>query len=375
MSLLDRYILVRFLVNFIILFALLFIFAIAIDLIVNLDKFIESAREIHGEDAGFMTVSGTLFALAVDFEGPRLFQFYAYLHGLVAVGAMGFTLSQMHRYRELVAILASGVSLHRVAMPFIIAVFGLALLQLLNQELLLPRVAPLLLRDYRDIGRRGLEKFSVDFTVDGAGNLLHATSFDPQLQRLENPTFFERDERGRTSRRITATAATWSEADKAWQLADGVVMRPTADVQDRQTNPAQAEQLALYPSSLTPQSLLVRHYSHFAAMLSMGQISQMLDTPLVTDRDALLRNYYSRFSGVLVTLLVLGASLPCFLLREPANMLRQAMMCSAVAIPATVGASLGMLVEMPRIPPAVGVFLPVIVLAFMAMFPWTFLKT
>jgi lipopolysaccharide export LptBFGC system permease protein LptF len=353
---------------------LLFIFAIAIDLILNLDQFIEVSREVHGPEASSLQVTWTMLVLAANFQGPRLFQFYAFLHGLVAVGAMGFTLAQMHRYRELVAIMASGISLHRVAMPFIFAVFGLALIQLLNQELLLPRVAPLLLRDYEDIGRRGLERFEVGFTADAAGNLLQASSFDPQTNTMENPTFFERDDRGRTVRRITAASATWSEPDNHWRLVNGLIMRPEVDEQVAQSV-ARSEEIATYGSSLSPQSLLVRHYAQFASMLSMSQISQMLATPLVSDRDALLRSYYSRFSAVLVTLLVLGASLPCFLLREPANLLRQAILCAGLAIPATVGSSIGMLMEMPGIPPAVGVFLPVIALGFMAMFPWTFLKT
>ncbi len=41
MSLLDRYILGRFLSNFAILFALLFVFAVAIDLLLQLDRFVD----------------------------------------------------------------------------------------------------------------------------------------------------------------------------------------------------------------------------------------------------------------------------------------------------------------------------------------------
>ena len=53
----------------------------------------------------------------LNFHGPRVFQFYSYLMGIVSIGAMGFTLAQMHQHKELVAIMASGVSLFRVAVP------------------------------------------------------------------------------------------------------------------------------------------------------------------------------------------------------------------------------------------------------------------
>lgn len=375
MMLLDRYILVRFAVNFASLFSLLFIFGIAIDLMINLDDFVDTARELAGPDGGLPRFAWHLLVLAGDFQAPRLFQFYAYLHGLVAVGAMGFTLAQMNRYRELVAILASGLSLHRVAMPFIVATFVLSLVQLANQELLLPRVAPLLLRTNKDIGHKGVEKFEIGFTPDGAGNLLHAPSFDPQLRMLEYPTFIERDQQGRTTRRVTAERATWSADDRVWLLIDGKSLKPATMVEDGQSSAPHVESMERYKTELTPEVLMVRRHGQFAAMLSMGQISQMLESPLITDRDSLLRHYYSRFASVLTTLLIMALSLPCFLLREPASLLRQSLLCASIAIPATVGSAMAMLVEMPGVSPAVGVFMPVIMLGFMTTFPWTFLKT
>lgn len=375
MMLLDRYILVRFAVNFASLFSLLFIFGIAIDLMINLDDFVDRARVLAGPDGGLPRFAWHLLVLAGDFQAPRLFQFYAYLHGLVAVGAMGFTLAQMNRYRELVAMMASGLSLHRVAMPFIVATFVLSLVQLANQELLLPRVAPLLLRTNKDIGHKGVEKFEIGFTPDGAGNLLHAPSFDPQLRTLEFPTFIERDQQGRTIRRITAERATWSADDRVWLLVGGRSLKPATLVEDGQTSTPHVEALDRYKTELTPEVLMVRRYGQFAAMLSMGQISQMLESPLITDRDSLLRHYYSRFASVLTTLLIMALSLPCFLLREPASLLKQSLLCASIAIPATVGSAMAMLIEMPGVSPAVGVFMPVIMLGFMTTFPWSFLRT
>jgi lipopolysaccharide export LptBFGC system permease protein LptF len=247
----------------------------------------------------------------------------------------------------------------------------------------------LLLRGYNNIGQRGIDEFEVGFTPDGDGSLFQAPSFNPHTQTLMAPTILERDTAGRTVRRVTAVKAVWSEPDKAWLLIDGKAIRPGPDValdgepwrnESLPSNVLASENLASYHTDLTPHVLLVRRYNQFAAMLSLGQINQMLGTPQLAQRDAarrdtLLRYAYSRLSSVLVNLLVLGLTLPCFLLREPANLLRQSVLCAGLAIPAMIGSAIGMMVQLPGIPPAVGVFVPVIVLAFMSLFPWTFFKT
>ena len=199
MQLIDRYILTRFLSNFVILFSLLYFFAVAIDLILNLDEFVDTARGESGEDTGRLRQLMIFVGLIIDYQAPRFFQLYAFLHGLLAIGAMGFTLAQMHKFRELVAVLASGVSLQRIAMPFIAGMFLISLAQLANQEFFLPRVAPLLLRSHSNIGKSGLDSFPVSFAKDGKGNLLQAAQFDPRTNRLHYPTFLQRTQLGITT--------------------------------------------------------------------------------------------------------------------------------------------------------------------------------
>ncbi|MHC4107978.1 MAG: LptF/LptG family permease [Planctomycetota bacterium] len=372
----DRYIAGRFLTNFVILFALLYLFGTAIDLILNLDPFVDETRRRVGEDAGLLERCLMFVRLTVDFEGPRLFQFYAYLHGLVALGAMGFTLAHMHRNMELVAMLASGVSLHRLAMPFIGVVFGLSMVQLLNQELVLPRVAPLLLRSHTHIGHQSVHKFKVPFTADGHGNLLQSPSFDPQTQALERPTILKRDERGRAVERITAEVARWDDGDEpSWRLVGGKAVRLPAPEELGPLRRLLEQPVEYYQTDLTPEALTVRRYGQFATMLSLTQIKRMMASPQVVDVNALMRYRASRFAGVLVNLLVLVITLPFFLLREPASLLRQSVWCAATALPAMLGAFLGMAVELPGIPPTVGAFLPAIVLVPIALTRAVYVKT
>lgn len=374
MNLIDRHILARFFSNFVLLFLLLFIFAAAIDVILNLDRFVDAAREELDASAGPMRTTLKSVVLMLHFEAPRIFQFYAYLHGLVAVGAMGFTLAQMHRHRELVAVMASGVSLHRVAMPFIVAVFVLSLVQMINQEAVLPKVAPLLLRDHRQIGEAGVNEFEVRFTADSKGTLLQSPSFDPHTRILSSPTFIERDDAGRATRRIGADSATWDDARGGWVLANSSVMTLRKDStvsSDTVRSPA----IDLYVTDISPQVLIVRRFGQFTAMLSMEQIREMLGSPGVADEAALRRHLYARFSSVLVNLLVMLIALPSFLLREPANLLLQSVQCAVMSVPAMIGAAIGMMVQLPGVTPAVSVFMPVLVLIPIALARITFIKT
>ncbi len=376
MTLLDRYIVVRFLVNFTILFTLLFVLATTIDLILQLDRFIDVARDHVGEERR-LAIAVEMIRLMADFQLPRIFQFYAFLHGLVAIGAMAFTLAQMHRYRELVAILASGISLYRIAVPFMVVVFGLSLLQIANQELILPNVAPLVLRGHGQIGESSVNEFEVQLTADGRGAMFQSPSFDPGRNTLEAPTIIERDATGLTTRRITAREAVWEDSRNAWRLTEGRAVRLTpggggADSIDADLRVAAIE---YYETDLDPRVLLIQRHGEFAAMLSLRQISEMLSSETVSEIRTLLRYRYTRFASVLVNLLVLGLCLPCFLLREPANLLRQSLLCAGLALPAMLGAAIGMMVDLPGIPPAAGVFLPVIILMVVALVPWTQFKS
>lgn len=374
MSLLDRYIVGRFLSNFAILFALLFVFAIAIDLLLQLDRFVEAAQVRTGE-AGALWRTIVMAGIILDFHGPRIFQFYAYMLGLISIGAMGFTLAQMHRHRELVAVLASGVRLHRVAAPLICAVFGLNLLQLLNQEFVLPKLAPLLIRNHGDIGQAGVSGFEILFTADGDGNLLQAPMFDPQTNTLSKPTILVRDDAGRTVRRITADEATWDDNAGGWRLSQGQVMRPRSNERGDPSSRFVRQPIELFETDLAPEVLKMRQYRQFAAMLSIRQIRKLLKSGQPEDRDVLVRFWFSRFTAVMINMLVLVITLPFFLLRAPANLLRQSLLCAGTAIPAMLGALIGLTVDLPGIASSVEVFLPGLVLIPIAMFQVTLVRT
>jgi lipopolysaccharide export LptBFGC system permease protein LptF len=390
--LIDRYIIGRFLLNFAILFSLLFVFAMSVDLILQLDEFVEAAKlelREQSREAGFGAVLLSVLKLVIGFHGPRVFQFYGYLVGLVSIGALGFTLAQMIRHRELVALLATGTSMHRIAMPFIVAAFGLNLLQIANAELILPKLAPQLMRKHGEIRASSAGPFAVGFTRDGHNSLIQSPRFDPRTGVLEAPLILQRDEAGRTTRRITAREARWDPAAGGWRLIEGVaetVAAPddAAAHEQRQgggddstilSAESRRESIDLVPSDVTPQILTLRQYAQYASMLSLRQINEMMKSPDVVDTSLLERYRYSRLATLCINMLMLVISLPFFLLREPANLLQQSVMCAATSVPAMVGAVIMLTLRLPGIPPALSVFLPPITLIPVALWRMMYLKT
>ncbi|MDP6986720.1 MAG: LptF/LptG family permease [Phycisphaerales bacterium] len=363
MNRIDRYIVGRVLLNFVLLFAVLYLFAATIDVILNLDEFTQLATIKLGEDSSWFWNLVVALGFAVNFHLPQVFQFYAWLYGVVTVGAVCFSLAQMSRYRELVSIVASGVSLRRIALPFIAVSMGLGVLQIANQELILPRVAPLLLRTHKHASQEAVDAFPVKFTDDASGMLLQAASFDPGSGVLTRPSFIVRDEHGRTTSRYWAAAAAWDAPTSEWVLSDGHVVHISEDGRGSTT----ARQAQRVGTDLSPTMLTMRRYGQVASMLSLGQINEMLRWPDSRDAESLRRSSVSRFAVVLLNVLVLMIALPFFLDRLPGGLFLKAIICAGVVLPMYFTAAGIMLVPIPGLSPLLGSALPVLVLLPIAM--------
>ena len=358
MTRMDRHIMTRLLLNFVLLFAVLYLFAATIDVILNLDEFMKLAKQSLGEDAGWLSTLVTAMGYAVGYHLPQLSQFYAWLYGAVLVGAMCFTLAQMSRHRELVALVASGISLRRVAVPFIAVAVALAGLQVINQELILPNLASRLLRSHNTSHQETVDAFPIRFTDDAAGMLVQASSFDPATKRLIKPSFIERDQDGRASRRSWAVSATWDQEEEAWVLENGFSVQIHADGSGSSAPRAAAP----VRTDLSPTKLTMRRHGQIASMLSLGQIADMLQWPDAREAAALRRSAMARFAMLGVNVLVLLIALPFFLDRIPGQLLVRSVWCALVVLPAYFTAAGFMLVPLPSLSVALGVLLPVLIL-------------
>lgn len=348
--------------NFIALFTLFFLLGAVIDIIVNLDEFDTIAGNL-ASDGTIITHIFVLLRVAIEFEGPRLFQVFAHLHGVIAIGAMAFTAATMHKAREFVAIMAVGVSLRRVSIPFLFVTAAISFVALLNQELILPKVAPLLLRDHGESGEQSAGSFQVPLTPDQHGTLLLAVALDPETSELTEPTFLERDEKGRMTKHVQAISATWDSAtDGGWVLQEGQSVDILFDNDTAQASIIAPVQIEYYATELSPHILTLHRYGQYISMLGMSQLNNMLNTSGAFDAQMLRRHWYARFASIAINLLAMVLVLPLFVTRDPVNMSQQAVKCGAIALTVLFGSTVIMLMPVAGIPAMVSVFLPAIVL-------------
>jgi lipopolysaccharide export system permease protein len=374
MTLLDRYIAKQYLINVFALTVILFSFVVVIDASLNIDEFLQRAGDLavqRGEETpGAVRRWIVTFLLIVDFWWPKLLQLYSFLIGMILVGAMGFTFSQLSRNREFIAMMAAGIGLHRVMKPIIVVAGFFMVLQIVNTEFLIPRVAPLLVRDHDDIGSRTLGSSVVPLTLDGSGRLFRAANFDADSNTLEGVYILERDENGKATRAITAAQATYN--DGGWDLEDGFArVRGAATLQPELP-------IDRIETSLDPNTLRMNRYESYAQSLSFMQVSQMLDRPTLTDpakRNRYARIKWGRFAVMLSALLALVISMPYFITREPRNMVMQSIKCAPIAIVALIGGVLGASATIPGLPAAIGVFIPVMILSIVAVAQTSAIKT
>ncbi|MEE2680968.1 MAG: LptF/LptG family permease [Planctomycetota bacterium] len=353
MTLLDRFIAFRFLGNFLTLFCLIFLFYVSVDVVLQFDQFVEAAQEaVAGER--FSSVWGATILAILDFHGPRVFQFFGFMIGLASVAAAGFTLSQMQRSRELVAMLASGIPLHRIALVIFVTAGFLNLLQVLNQEFVIPRLAPVLLREHGQILSTTQTVFSVPLTRDGGDNLFSGRNLDVNQGTINDLLVMVRDEDGTADRRIYAKTASWDDDSDAWLLESGVSTSrsgPEQEVLERR------ELVESYPTDLSPHALSVRRDRDRAQMLSTLEIRD-LRMQSGESSSSLARLMWSRIGSIGVNLLVLLLVLPSFLRRLPAPMLVQSVHCAIIGVPALLISVLIMMLPVPGVSPAVMGILP-----------------
>ncbi|MFP4143888.1 MAG: LptF/LptG family permease [Phycisphaeraceae bacterium] len=324
MKTLDRYIIRHFLINFAILLAVLMLLYMLVDLIVDLDEFLDAGRKWSEQYGG--SVPATL-AIVADYYGPMLVLLYVFFSGLLVMGAMGFALAGMQRSGELTAMAASGISLYRVAAPMIVAGIALNALSLPVQEMVIPELATKLTRSKSDVEHRHAENFPVHFVPDEEGNLLAAREFDVQSEDLLGVNVLLREPSGRQVAQIRAPRAEWDPYAEGWRLEEGRLYRLGLD-------PGAPEGVSFFPTELAPTVLMARRASLYSQLLPMSELQQMQDNPALSGRQQgqITRTIWSRFSQLVMNVLLLVMGLPFFLQLGQANMLSQSVKAAGVCL-------------------------------------------
>ena len=366
MTILDRYIARQFLFNALMLFVVVSGLYVLLDLIVNFDEFVAATQRV--DEGGWLSRGAATVVRGWDFYWPRLFLFYVYVAGLLPIGAAGFTLAALVRNRELVAMMAGGVSLRRAAVPIIVLTVGANLLLLIDQELLLPPLAHRLVEGHAKLKKGGVRKVKLRFAPDGRGALFTAGGFDPATGAMEGVTVLlrqrpEGSESGvfdRATERITAAQAFWDPNRGGWDLVNGYIVREPRQVGQGPTDYVRrVEEIGFLPSDLDPHTILLRERERYRQLLSSTQLAQLLDKEQLVDTQDLRRIYHSRFSILVVNVLIVLMGLPLLLLRTPAPLLLPTVKVAAVCVPAWAGGFIMHQLSPDAMPPAAVAWLPV----------------
>ena len=377
MSILDRYIARLYLVNILILLLILCSFVVVIDVSLNMDRFTRAAANHFAAegvpDPGALKRWTVTIIYIADLWWPRLAQLFNYILGFVLVAAMGFTCSQLSRNRELIAVLAAGQSLWRIARPVLMVALAMLSVQLINQELVIPRVAGLLARDHGDAGNHALGTNAVPLTADGQDRLFRADAFDADTGTLTNLTVWERDDSGLPTRVVKAPRAAWDGS--GWALTGGVAFDRSPGAGGSRTRGVPTARIE---TGLSPIDLSINQYRQFRNAVSFRQAGRVLARGrLLGDqqRDRWVRIRWGRVSAVLSTLLTLVIALPFYLTREPKGLIAQSLRCAPISIAALMVGALGSLSGVLGLPAALGVFVPVLLLGPVAMGLWGTIKS
>lgn len=414
MKTLDRYILRQFLINLLVLGIVLMGLFMVIDLIVNVDEFLEGgdihSQQVAAEQAAERFeidlifaermarerwsveriaqsldigpaqaasvhdalqpgwpryVRSTLFKI-FDYYGPVVLLLFVYFSGVLTLGALGFTFTAMVRNRELTAIVASGVSMYRIAAPVLIVGIAVNALALPIQEFLIPPLAPKLARGPSDVSRDTVESFPVYLAADMTNNiLLSAADFDAGEKQMRNVTIIERDDTGVAQRRVTASLARWDEQQQGWTFAEGGGYAISLKQQDLESlGSIDPDYLTFYATELSPTVILARQAAIYSRLLPIRQLQQMQANEAIdaSQRGRVTQVIWSRFTMLIVNALVLVMALRFFLLRAPANLLWQSIKACIMCLGAWAGSLVAL--QMPSVwfNPVAAAWIPVILL-------------
>lgn len=175
--LIDRYVFMLFARVFVLCFACLTGIYIIGDFVNNLTEFIEIGK-----------ARGGMLPVMVAYYGVRAPLFFDTMGRVVALISAVFAISWLQRHNEMSALMAAGISRWRIIKPLVVGVVAIAILAVLNRELVLPRFRESLSQRAQDLVAERAQTLHARY--DRLTNILidGAESF-PQKQLIRKAKF------------------------------------------------------------------------------------------------------------------------------------------------------------------------------------------
>jgi len=138
-TLMDRLLILSYIKSYVICFISLIGLYVVVDLFTHIDDFTQKTTD-------FMEVTQNI----LQFYGYRIMQIFDRLCEMIVLLAAMFTVAWVQRNNELLPLLSAGVSTRRVVRPVLFSAAAFLAVSMLNQELVIPRIAQALLRNHDD---------------------------------------------------------------------------------------------------------------------------------------------------------------------------------------------------------------------------------
>jgi lipopolysaccharide export system permease protein len=313
MRILDRYIARNFIIGYIIALMVLVGLRIVIDLFVNLDEFAEHSQ------LGTWVVFGNM----VNYYGAQSALYFRDFAGMITVVAAVFSLGKMTRNNELVAVMASGMSLKRVMAPIVLLAVLFGGFLVIDQEFIIPRLANQLVKSHDAVP--GEEKYDVWFMSDGNGSLVCTKKFDEQTKAMIRPTIIVREPipetiRWRVLGEIQADRATYDGQRGGWELENGRFLKIARNTEQLALN-QQPEPMTFYKSDITPKDIPVRRQEKYKSLLSSAQLARLARKGTrVRDLAELYSQKHFRITEPIINMVMLMVAIPILVCRDPKAM-------------------------------------------------------
>lgn len=242
MGTLDRYIVRNFLSSVGLWMVVLIMLLIMGHLAGNMDEFTEN------DQMSLWDVVTTM----VKYYFYHSFEYVALIGGLVIVAGAAFAVARMNHTNELTAMLASGVSLHRVIWPVILCAIALNVLLICDRELLLPNIRNQL--TFAPDNVAGEDKISVYPMDDNNLTCWWATQLEPTEQSIYDAMAIMVDDNFQYLMNVSGekmTRHTW-KGQKGWASNRANLVRERTPGLPPWTHAQTAEQIY---SKITPKTL------------------------------------------------------------------------------------------------------------------------
>ncbi|MGD0462589.1 MAG: LptF/LptG family permease [Tepidisphaeraceae bacterium] len=323
MKIIDRYVLGLFVRNYLISFMVLIGMYVALDMVFNFANLTQTLPWTVN-----ITLGQIVYDIA-DFYFYKAFFFFVHLSGMIAVVAAAFTVVRLSRFNEMTALLAAGTPLYRIVMPVILAGVVLNVILLpIDQEFIIPKMIPKLMRDHGDVHEATIKTFPVRMMEDTHGGLFNAAMYSPPKAdspaKIQYLDVIERDAKLRPVSHLYADQAVWDDRLKQWNLTNGfsVPMAPPKD----QVALAHAMPVSTYRTTMTPDEIALNLGKDYIQLLSLQKINQLLGLKRYGTID-LLRAKHLRVAEWLLNVFLLLLAISTVLTREPGKLKSSAFRC------------------------------------------------